>query len=181
VVKTVLEDERDREMLKEMPRRLLLDLLALHVRNIWRVDGLYFLGIEDEYGTEPATKIDADCWGVMGKIEARQLKRILNVEEVDPQSFLRLLRNTSWALDVIGKEYDASEDRVIFRVTECGTQQTRLRKDLPVFPCRRVRHGYLEAFARELNSEVEMVCRACPPGERPEGTWCEWEFRFSGR
>jgi hypothetical protein len=178
---TVLEDKRDSEMLGEMPRGQLLSLFALHVRNIWRVDGLYFLGIEGEYGTKPATKIDADCWGVMGKIEARQLKRILDVEEVDPQSFLRLLRNTSWAFDVIGKEYDASEDGVIFRVTECGTQHTRIRKGLPVFPCRRVRHGYLEAFARELDPGVEMVCRACPPGERPEGTWCEWEFRFGGR
>jgi len=177
-METVLEDERDREMLREMPEGQLMDLFALHVRNVWRVDGLYFLGIEGEYGTEPATKIDADCWGVMGKIEARQLKRILGVEEVEPQSFLHLLRNTSWALDVIGKEYDATEDRVTFRVTQCGTQLTRLRKGLPVFPCRRVRHGYLEAFARELDSGIEMVCRACPPGERPEGTWCEWEFRF---
>jgi len=102
----------------------------------------------------------------------------MGVEEVEPPSFLHLLRNPSWALDVLGQEYDATEDSVTFREHQCATQLTRLRKGLPVFPCRRVRQGYLEAFARELDSGIEMVCRACPPGERPEGTWCEWEFRF---
>jgi hypothetical protein len=176
----VLEDERDREMLQKMPRDLLLNLFTLHVRNIWRVDGLYFLSIENEYGTGSATKIDSNCWRTMGKIEARQLRKILDVDDVKPDSFLQLLRNTSWALDLIGKEYEVSNDKVIFRVTECGTQQTRLRKGLSIFPCKKVRYGYLDTFAKELNHNIEMVCRMCPPDEIPKGVWCEWEFRFKG-
>jgi len=117
----------------------------------------------------------------MGGSEARKLREIMGVEEIDPESLLRLIRYTSWALDLRGKEWETSDDSLIFRVTDCGTQNTRIRKGLSVFPCRVVREGYLEAFARELDPEIELTCNACPPGERPEGAWCEWEFKFPGR
>ncbi|UCH57583.1 MAG: hypothetical protein JSV18_01280 [Candidatus Bathyarchaeota archaeon] len=174
----VFHEDRDREMLAEMPKERLLALFALHIRNIWRVDGLYFLGIEKRFGTEAATEIDAACWRVMGKLEARLLRDVLGVGGVDPASFIHLLRNTSWALDVLGKENEVIGDSAIFRVVDCGTQNTRIRKDLGVFPCKQVRHGYLEAFARELDPNIEMTCRVCPPDERPPDVWCEWEFRF---
>jgi len=174
----VLEDIQDRKMLEGLPRDRLLDLFALHIRNVWRVDGLYFLGIEERFDTESATEIDANCWRVMGKIEARNLRRILDVGKVNPASFVHLLRNTSWALDIPEKEHEVSERKVVFWVVRCGTQETRIRKGLTVFPCKRVRSGYLEAFARELDPSIRTTCRVCPPDERPPGVWCEWAFKF---
>lgn len=176
----VPSENRDRKMLEDMPKDLLLDLFSLHIRNIWRVDGLYFLGIEEKFGTEAATEIDANCWRVMGKLDARHLRRILNVDKINPTSLIYLLRNTSWALDIIEKEHEVSESRAIFRVTRCGTQETRIRKELSVFPCKQVRFGYLKALAKELDPNIEVICRICPPEERPPGIWCEWEFKFEG-
>jgi hypothetical protein len=176
----VLQDHRDREMLESMPRDQLLELFALHIRNIWRVDGLYFLGIEERFGTEAATEIDANCWRVMAKLEARSLREILKVEKVDSASFIYLLRNTSWALYVKEKEERVSEKEAIFRVTRCRTQEARIRKGLGIFPCKEVRFGYLKEFARECDPNIEVVCKVCPPDERPSGVWCEWEFRFEG-
>ncbi|MCJ7699422.1 hypothetical protein MUO56_04160, partial [Candidatus Bathyarchaeota archaeon] len=61
----------DRETLAKMPlKKLLLDSFFLQIRNIWRVDGLYFLGIERKFGTEAATEIDAGVWESMAAIEA---------------------------------------------------------------------------------------------------------------
>lgn len=171
-------ENRDRKMLEDMPKNLLLDLFALHIRNIWRVDGLYFLGIEEKFGTEAATEIDANCWRVMGKLEARHLRRILKVDKIDPASLILLLKNTSWALDIIEKEDEVFENKAVFRVTRCGTQETRMRKGLGIFPCKQVRFGYLKAFTEELDPDIEAVCRVCPPDEHPPEVWCEWEFRF---
>jgi hypothetical protein len=173
-----LDDTKDRGKLEKMSKNMLIDLFALHIRNIWRVDGLYFLGIEERFGTEAATEIDENCWRTMGKIEARNLREILGVEEIDPISFIYLLRNTSWALNILEKEDEVSGNSATFRVVECGTQETRIRKGLGVFPCKRVRLGYLEAFARELDPDIETICRYCPLDARPPGGWCEWEFRF---
>jgi len=170
--------EQDREMLNAMPKEKLLDLFFLHIRNLWRVDGLYFLGIEEKFGTKAATQIDANCWKLMGKLEARDLKSTLGLVEIDVASLLDLLKNTSWALDQTGKEVEVAENRGVFRVTKCRTQETRISKGLEVFPCKKVRFGYLKSFAEELNPKIEVVCRVCPLNQRSEGVWCEWEFRL---
>ncbi len=163
-------------MLEAMPKDKLLDLFFLHIRNLWRVDGLYFLGIEQKFGTDAATEIDTNCWKIMGKIEARNLKDLLEIRQNDISSFMYALRNTSWALDHRDKEVEVSKNEGTFRVVKCHTQLTRTRKGLEVFPCKNVRFTYLKAFAEEFNPNIEVKCHICPPGERPANVWCEWKF-----
>jgi len=169
---------QDRQMLEALPRDKLLDLFFLHIRNLWRVDGLYFLGIEEKFGTEAAAEIDTNCWKIMGKIEARDLKVLLGIKQNDVSSLMYALRNTSWALDQRDKEVEVSQASGIFRVVKCRTQLTRTRKGLEVFPCKNVRFTYLKAFAEEFNPNIEVACRICPPGERSPNVWCEWEFKL---
>lgn len=176
-----LAKEEDRKMLGNLSQRRILDLFFLQVRNIWRVDGLYFLGIEEKFGTEAATEIDAGCWETMGRIEARSLREILEIKEINPKSLIYILRKTGWALDIPEKETEITKRRAVFRVTKCGTQLTRIRKGLGIFPCKKVRFGYLESFAQELNPDIKTVCNVCPPDRRPPNIWCEWIFKFPRR
>ncbi|UCC34095.1 MAG: hypothetical protein JSW53_04650 [Candidatus Bathyarchaeota archaeon] len=176
-----MSNSEDRKMLGRLSKERLLELFFLQIRNLWRVDGLYFLGIEERFGAEAATEIDARCWEIMGKTEARHLRTILEIGEIDPESLIHILRNTSWALDVLEKEIEITERKAVFRVTKCGTQLTRRRKGLEVFPCKKVRLGYMRSFAQELNPKIETRCKVCPPDERPPDLWCEWEFMFPER
>jgi hypothetical protein len=162
---------QDRQMLKAMPQDKLLDLFFLHIRNLWRIDGLYFLGIEKKFGTEAATKIDTNCWKLVGKLEARDLKALLEIKQNDVHSLMYALRNTSWALDQRDKEVEVSQTRGKFRVVKCHTQLTRIRKGLEAFPCKNVRFTYLKAFAEEINPNIEV--------ERPPNVWCEWKFKLT--
>ncbi|MEM3088688.1 MAG: DUF6125 family protein, partial [Candidatus Bathyarchaeia archaeon] len=155
--------ENDEKMLKRFSKEKLIDLFFYHIRNLWRVDGLYFLGIEEKFGTESATAIDANCWKIMGKLEARELKELLEVKQVDIPAVLYILQNTSWALYQTKKEIIIGENQGVFRVVECRTQLARLDKDLPEFPCKRVRLSYLQSFVETLNPNFEVVCKTCPP------------------
>lgn len=168
--------EKDLEMLRGLPKEKLLELFFLHVKNLWRVDGLYFLGIEEKFGTEAATAIDANCWKIMGKIEAKELKKTLGIKENDVAALLYALQNTSWALYQTEKEIETWAKKGILRITRCRTQETRTSKGLDEFPCKKVRFGYLQGFAKEFNPNVEVVCRMCPPDVHSERVWCEWEF-----
>lgn len=173
-----ITEAEDRKRLQNFDIERILDLLFFQVRNLWRVDGLYFLGIEEKFGTEVATEIDANCWSSLAKIEARELKRIFGVEKVESiETLLELLTYTSWALYQAKKEVDILEDKGIFRVLSCKIQEARLKKGLEIFPCKKVRFGYLKSFVEELSRDFEVLCRLCPPDERREGFWCEWEFR----
>ena len=167
----------DREVLAELPMEKLLDYFFLQIRNIWRVDGLYFLGIEKKFGTESATEIDASIWQIMAKIEAKSLQRMFKISEnPDLTTIIQLLRKSSWALDQPFKTIDISNKRAILTINKCRTQETRLNKGLCEFPCKKVRFGYLRNFAKTLNPKVEVSCLVCPPDKHPKDFWCKWEF-----
>jgi hypothetical protein len=167
----------DRQILASMPSDKLLDYLFLQVRNLWRVDGLYFLGIEKEFGTEAATKIDAGVWEAMAAIEAKSLQRMFRVcENPGLPKIMELLQRSSWALDQPFKIIEMGKDRAVLGVNRCRTQETRLNKGLTEFPCKQVRFGYLKTFAKTLNPKAEVKCLVCPPDEHPKDSWCKWEF-----
>jgi len=169
----------DRVLLSRLSKKKLFELFNFQIRNIWRVDGLYFLGIEKSFGTEAASRIDEECWKTMGTLEARQLKEIVRAKEWSVPKIMEALKFTSWALDQRHKEVKVDKNRAVFRVVSCGTQLTRVRKGLTEFPCRPIRENYLKAFSRELNPKVDVTCNICPPGPHFEDTWCEWEFTES--
>ncbi|UCB61068.1 MAG: hypothetical protein JSW72_03165 [Candidatus Bathyarchaeota archaeon] len=168
--------QNDLRMMRNMPRETLLKLLFSYVKNLWRVDGLYFLGIEEEFGTEAATKVDANCWKIMGKIESRELKETLGIKNNDVAALLQALGHTTWALYQTEKESEASGNRGVFRVKRCRTQETRINRGLSEFPCKKVRFGYLQSFTEEFNSNIEVACTTCPPSPHPKDVMCEWVF-----
>jgi hypothetical protein len=170
--------EQDKEMLMNLPSEKLLDLFFLQMRNLWAVDGLYFLGIEEKFDTESATEIDSNVWEVMGKIEAKRIKKAFGIEEKDLHSMIRALRLSSWSLDLEDKHIIEEENRILFRNTDCRVQRTRLKKGLIEFPCKRVRWGFLQSFAKEINENILVECNVCPPDKHPDDLWCEWEFKM---
>jgi hypothetical protein len=167
----------DCKMLAELPMEKLLDFFFLQIRNIWRVDGLYFLAIEKRFGTEAATVIDASVWETMAAIEAKSLQRMFKTgENPDVATIIHLLRKSSWALDQPFRNIDMSDNRATLSIDRCRTQEARLNKGLNEFPCKKVRFGYLRNFAKTLNPKVEVSCLICPPDKHPKDLWCKWEF-----
>jgi len=169
----------DREMLAEMPIEKLVDFFFLQIRNLWRVDGLYFLGIEKEFGTEAATEIDARAWQIMAQIEARSLRRTFQVDEnADIQTIMNLLSKSSWALDQPFKAVKVTNKKAVLSIGRCRTQEARSKRGLGEFPCKKVRFSYLKNFAKTLNPNIDVNCLVCPPDKHPTNLWCKWEFRL---
>ena len=170
----------DRRMLSSIPKEELLNYLFLQVRNLWRVDGLYFLGIEKKFGTDAAPEIDAGVWETMAGIEAKSLQKMFKVEEnPDVAKIVELLQKSSWALDQPFKTIQKSNGQAVLGVDRCRTQETRQSKGLDEFPCKKVRFGYLKNFSKTLNPTVEVKCIVCPPDKHPQNSWCKWEFKES--
>jgi len=167
----------DRAMLVGMSADKLLDYFFLQIRNLWRVDGLYFLGIEKKFGTEAASEIDAGVWETMAGIEAKSLQKMFSVgENSEIATIMDLLQKSSWALDQPFKTITVSKEKAVLGIDRCRTQETRLSKGLDEFPCKKVRSGYLEKFAKTLNPKVKVNCIVCPPDKHPKDKWCKWEF-----
>ena len=145
---------------------------------MWAVDGLYYLFIEEEYGTEVATEIDRKVWEVMGKIEARKIKKLFDIKNDDIPSLMNALRHSGWSMDLEDKEIIVDENKGIIRNVRCRVQNTRKEKGLVEFGCKPVRMGFLKSFAKEFNPNIELTCNICPPDPHPKDLWCEWEFKY---
>ncbi|MFW3146542.1 MAG: DUF6125 family protein [Thermoplasmatota archaeon] len=171
------EREEDRALLKGLDDEKYAELTFMHLRNMWAVDGLYFLGIEERFGTEAATDIDANVWTIMGKIESRRLRKLLGLGK-DLDSMIKGLKYSGWTMDLDDKEWEDTDDGIILRTINCRIQLTRRKDGLDVFPCKKVRWGFLKAFAREFDENIEVLCEQCPPDELEEGKWCQWRFRM---
>lgn len=150
----------------------------MHLRDMWAVDGLYYLFIEEKYGTEVATEIDRRVWEVMGKIEARKIKKLFDIKGNHISDVIYALRYSGWSMDLEDKEIEIKDDVGIIRNVKCRVQDTRLKKGLKEFACKPVRFGFLKSFAYEFNPDIEVKCNVCPPDEHPDDLWCEWEFRM---
>jgi hypothetical protein len=169
--------EQDEHLIEAIPKEKIAKFIFMHLRDLWAVDGLYFLGIEEQFGTEAATEIDRKCWEVMGKIEARRLKEFLGITDAtDIPSMMKALSYSCWALDLEDKEIIINKDNAIIRNIACRVQNTRLQKQLSEFPCKTVRWGFLKSFAHEFNPKIMVNCSVCPPDKHPKNIWCEWVF-----
>ena len=168
--------EADKHLLAALPNDKILEFIFMHLRNLWAVDGLCFLGIEEKWGTDEATEIDKNVWKVMGKIEAKRLKQFLKNNSPDISSMIEALRLSSWSLVIEDKEYEIGENEAVVRNTNCRVQNTRKKKGLSEFPCKPVRFEFLKAFAKEFSPDIVVDCLVCPPDNHPHNLWCEWKF-----
>jgi hypothetical protein len=171
--------KEDRAFLEGMSKKELVDLMFAHIRSLWSVDGLYYIGIEERFSTEAATAIDANCWKIMGTIECRRLRKTTGIQGKDLDSFIELFKRTSWALDLENRVYSREGDTFVIRNTGCRVQLTRRKKGLVEFPCKVVRIEFMTSFAKEFNPDIKVECRVCPPDKHPDDLWCEWAFTLA--
>ena len=171
--------EKDRKLIKKIPEEKLADFVFMHLRDMWAVDGLYYMFIEEKYGTEVATDIDRRVWEVMGKIEARKIKKLFDINDTSVEACMKALSFSGWSMDLEDKEIDLiNKNKAILKNTKCRVQNTRISKGLGEFACKPVRFGFLKSFAKEINPKIKVACKVCPPDDHPDDLWCKWIFKL---
>lgn len=165
----------------DVPAGELASLLYVATRDLNTLDGLWFLAVEEKYGTEMATAIDEKVWERFAAIEAKRVRDAFGIKDVGLKGFLEVLRrcpsSAGFGNAVIDHE---SENRARMRVTDCWPQAARVRKGLGTFNCRGVDERFFRVMASAIDPRVKASCVFCPPEERRNGFWCEWVFEVEG-
>jgi hypothetical protein len=110
------------------------------------------------------------------KNRSTSLKKFFNITTNDLSALVQALQYSGWALDLEDKEIEITPNKAILRNKSCRIQKTRLKNDQEEFGCKPVRFGYLIAFAKEINPDIQVTCSVCPPDNHPKNLWCEWIF-----
>ncbi|MCU0252451.1 MAG: class I SAM-dependent methyltransferase [Vicinamibacterales bacterium] len=164
-----------------LDRAGLLRSLEVFASNWLAHDGCWFLAAEERFGMEAAIDLDAASWRRFAAAEARRLMSAFAIPPGGGLESLRLAlayRMYSF-INPWRAEVSADGAHLRFFMESCRVQDTRRRKGLPDFPCKRVGQVEFETFAQTVDPRIQTTCLHCPPD--PEaGGHCGWEFRVAG-
>ncbi len=162
-----------------MTREELLRALEMFAKNWLAHDGCWFLAVEERLGTEAAVDLDARSWALYAAAEAR---RIMATFDIAPGGGLDALEKalSLRMYSLINSQHVEWADerhRLRFVMDVCRVQETRRRKQLPDFPCKRVGLVEFETFARSIDQRIQVRCVNCPP-DPVVGQYCAWDFQL---
>jgi hypothetical protein len=164
--------------LEKLSKKTLIELIKMYSRNWHTCDGLWFSGVEERYGTEKALEIDVNMWKVSSRLEAQRIKEILGLPDNGGlDAVLRSINFMSWAAKC-GYRIEKKGNMALLTITDCPPQEARVASGKGVFACRPTFEFGFQNVAAVIDPRVKVSCRYCPPGPRPAGGWCQWEFRL---
>jgi hypothetical protein len=166
-----------RDLLRQLPKDELIDLLEDAAKNWLAHDGLWFLAAEGKFDLQTAIELDRLAWEQFTVVEAKRIMHRLGLEPGGGIPALKqALQRRLYAYINVQETFDVDERTVIFRMNKCRVQAARQRKGLPDFPCKPVGLVEYANFARTIDPRFRTRCIACPPDDHPDEYWCAWEF-----
>lgn len=146
-------------------------------KNWLAIDGLWFLVIEEKFGLETAIACDAEVWKNFSRIEADRIKKRVHLPENGTLEDLeKALHHRLFAYI---NEYEIrrpDEYTLEIYMHSCRTQTARTRKELPLFPCKKIGEIDYQTFARRINPDILTECISCPPDHQTNTYHCAWKF-----
>ena len=164
------------EALAELSKEQLAELVELYSKNLIALDGTWFQSVERERGMDEAMRRDREAWERFTVSEARRIKRFLGLSErpgLDGlEQALRYKVNTLSSVAEAVREGNV----LVYRVVACRVQEARLRKGMPLHPCKSVGLVEYEGFARTIDDRLTCECLSCHPDVTDDACSCAWRF-----
>ena len=163
--------------LDKLPRKTLIELTKMYSRNWQTLDGSWFGNVEAECGLDTAVKVDLKNWEKQAVLEAKRIRKILELDHGGLDSVLTAVSMMSWQLtSPLFQIQLETPERVVFYYAECAVQESRTKNKKPVFPCKNMKTGLFKSVASVIEPRAVVRCINCPPDERLVDCWCKWEL-----
>lgn len=164
------------EALAELSKEQLAELVELYSKNLIALDGTWFQSVERERGMDEAMRRDREAWERFTVSEARRIKRFLGLSERPGLDGLeQALRYKVNTLSSVA-EAVCEGNVLVYRVVACRVQEARLRKGMPLHPCKSVGLVEYEGFARTIDDRLTCECLSCHPDVTDDACSCAWRF-----
>lgn len=73
---------------------------------------------------------------------------------------------------------ELTDNKAVFRITDCPPQKARVRDGRGEFPCKQVGMIMFKAYAEAIDPRIKLTNLACPPDTHLPQYWCEWQFEI---
>lgn len=166
----------NKQLLESLSKDQLIDLIGIYSKNWLALDGVWFQSVEQKHGMDEAMLHDYNAWERFTEIEAKRIKTFLNLPDnagLDGLSKALELRFYGTLNDY---ELIRTDNRLVYKNTECRVQTARKRKGMELHPCKSVGIVEYNGFAKVIDPRIECKCISCYPEITDESVCCSWEF-----
>ena len=164
------------EALERHTKEELIRLIEIYSRNWLALDGVWFQSIEAKYGMDEAMQHDIEAWKRYTVIEARRIKKFLNLPEHPGLEGLAAALPLRFYGNLNRHELVMEKDRLVYRNFDCRVQSARRRKGMPYHPCKQVGIEEYSGFAKTIDDRIRCRCLSCFPDCTENADGCAWEF-----
>lgn len=162
--------------LKKLPSEKLIELIDILAKSTIAMDGVWFQSVESGLGMDTAILHDQNVWRNFSEIEARRIKSFLSLP--DNSGLEGLKQALAYRFNGLSNKDEVTIDgnTLIYRITDCRVQSARIRKGMPLHPCKSV--GIIEytSFAKKIDSRFECEAISCYPEVTENHCACSWKF-----
>ncbi len=154
----------------------LIALIEIYSKNWLAMDGLWFQSIERENGIDNAMHHDEAVWSSFTVIEAKRIKKFLNLPEHAGIEGLKQALQLRLYANLNKNEIIVEGNSLIYKVRDCRVQSARTRKQMPLHPCKPVGIVEYSEFAKVIDSRFTCECVSCFPDITDNTCCCVWKF-----
>jgi predicted ArsR family transcriptional regulator len=138
-------------------------------RSYFAVDGLWFMKVEETLGFDEALRLDTVVWAILGKIQARKARELLNIEGRGVKDLVGALQ-LKWAAEQYTPRVAAEGNhRVEVEITACPWIELLRksgREDVAARVADAICTTEYAAWAREFDPAIrvsfpERICDGC--------------------
>lgn len=164
------------KIIEQLDRVDLLKLIDIYAKNWLAMDGLWFQSIEHKFGMDEAIEHDEKVWRDFTVIEAKRIKKFLNLPERAGIDGLKQALSLRLYANINEDEILVDNNVLIYRALDCRVQNARKRKGMEYHPCKSV--GIIEYtyFAKTIDDRLECEAISCYPEITDESCNCSWKF-----
>lgn len=167
------------EALNGLSKEDLIKLIEIYSKNWLAMDGVWFQSVEKKFGMDEAIYHDKEVWKLFTVIEARRIKKFLNLPEQAGLDGLGKALSLRFYANINKDEITISNNTLTYRAVECRVQIARQRKNMDFHPCKSVGIIEYSEFAKVIDDRISCECLSCYPDIKDYSCSCSWLFSLN--
>ena len=164
---------------EDMTKEQICELLENASKNWLAMDGVWFQAVEKRWGMDAAMDCDVEIWERFTVIEARRIKKFLNLPEHPGLDGLEKALRLRFYGNMNIDEFIREGNTLKYRILQCRVQYARTSKGMDLHPCKMVGIPEYSLFAKEIDDRISCECVSCYPDVTESDCNCSWLFTLN--